>query len=196
MKRPFIIGLTGSIGMGKSTTAQMFADAGCAIWDADAAVHRIYDKGGLAVEPIRKILPNAIINGAVDREVLKNEIARNPAVLPEIEIIVHPLVAQDRADFIANSDAEIVVVDVPLLFEIGAEKTVDFVVVVSAPPDIQRKRVMARGTMDAETFATILAKQMPDSEKRQRADFVIETDMLESAAQAVREVLEIVKNRL
>lgn len=196
MNDPFIIGLTGSIGMGKSTTAAMFAQEGVPVWDADAAVHRIYAPGGAAVEPLRAICPEAIVAGAVDRGVLKDWIGRDSAALKRIEAVVHPLVAEDRADFIANAEAPIVVLDIPLLFETGTDAQVDLVVAASAPVDVQRERVLARSTMTEEQFKAILAKQMPDAEKRKRADMVIPTDTLEDARAAVKAVVAQVKERL
>ena len=196
MSNPFIIGLTGSIGMGKSTTAKMFALEGLPVWDADAAVHRIYAPGGAAVDPMRAICPAAIVDGAVDRGVLKDWIGTDPAALNQIEAVVHPLVAQGRADFIADAAAPIVVLDIPLLFETGADDQVDLVVVVSAPADVQRERVLSRGTMSAEQFNAILAKQLPDAEKRKRADVVIPTETMEGARAAVSAVVTQIKERL
>lgn len=196
MSGPFIIGLTGSIGMGKSTTAKMFEDAGVPIWDADAAVHRIYDVGGAAVEPIRAVCPDAIIDGAVSRDALKDWMAKDPNALKKLEDIVHPLVAQDRAAFLAETQSPIVLLDMPLLFEIGAHAHVDLVVVVSAPAELQRERVLARGTMTEAQFETILAKQVPDSEKRARADVIIPTETLDGARAAVDEVITHVKGTL
>lgn len=196
-QRPFLLGLTGSIGMGKSTTAQLFADQGLPVWDADAAVHRLYDKGGAAIGPIGALHPAAIIDGAVSRDALKAWIGADPTALPQIEQIVHPLVAQDRADFIAVQDAgAIVVLDIPLLFETNAQDQMDAVVVVTAPADVQRARVLARGTMTEAQFETILAKQVPDAEKQTRADYIIETLTLEGARAAVHSVINDIKRAM
>ncbi len=192
----FVIGLTGSIGMGKSTTAKTFADEGCAVWDADAAVHRLYAKGGDAVVPISEVFPEAVIDGAVSRDALKTIISRDPQALRRIEQIVHPLVAQDRARFMAEADADCIVLDIPLLFETGGEARVDATVCVSVDAETQRKRVMERGTMTADQFAAILAKQMPDADKRARADYVIITDTPEHAARQVRDVLADIRKRM
>lgn len=192
----FLIGLTGSIGMGKSTTARQFADEGCAVWDADAAVHRLYAKGGAAVAPMAQAFPEAVIDGSVSRDVLKAIIARDATALRRIEQIVHPLVGQDRARFIEAAAADIIVLDIPLLFETGGEARVDATVCVTVDADTQKARVLARGTMTEEQFATILAKQMPDADKRARADYVIVTDTLEHGAQQVRNVLADIRKRM
>lgn len=191
----FRLGLTGSIGMGKSTTAQLFAEAGCAVWDADAAVHGLYSKGGAAVAPIRKVFPDAVISGAVDRAQLRKIIAADPRSLARIEAIVHPLVAQDRERFLAEQAADVAVLDIPLLFETEAG-VFDAVAVVSAPPEEQRARVLARGAMTAADFETVLARQMPDAEKRARADYIIETDTLEHAREQVQAVLADIRRRM
>ena len=192
----FLLGLTGSIGMGKSTTARMFAEEGCALWDADDAVHRLYDRHGAAVEPIRSVFPDAVKDGVVQRERLKEIIAQDPTALNRIESIVHPLVAEDRQRFIENNPSEIIVLDIPLLFENASEGMMDAVACVSVSREIQRERVLARGTMSAEQFDTILAKQMPNEEKCARSDFVIQTDTLENARRQVQDVLRQIKSRL
>lgn len=192
----FKLGLTGSIGMGKSTTAQIFAKMGCAVWDADAAVHRLYSVGGAAVSPISELFPAAIQDGAVSRDALKSLIAEDSTVLPRIEAIVHPLVAQDRASFIANSSVDVTVLDIPLLFETGSEGTMDAVVCVSVPPEVQEARVLARGTMSRETFETIRAKQMPNDDKCARADYVVITDTPDHARQQVSAILTTIREGL
>ena len=193
---PFLIGLTGSIGMGKSTTATMFADLGVPVWDADNAVHRLYDTDGAAVEPIGAIYPDAVVNGEVRREVLKKWIASDTSALRQIEQVVHPLVAADRAEFIGQAQSDIVLLDIPLLFETGASEAMDAVVVVTAPLTVQRDRVLAREGMTTAQFEAIVAKQMPDAEKRKRADFVIETTSLEQAKAQVQTVLEQIKRQI
>lgn len=189
----YLLGLTGSIGMGKTTTARMFADLGCALWDADAAVHRLYAAGGAAVSSIGTQFPEAIENDAVSRDKLKQIIASDATALPRIEAIVHPLVAADREQFLAESEADIVVLDIPLLFENGYDAMMDGTVCVTAPPEVQRARVLARGTMSEAQFQAILAKQMPDAEKRARATWVISTDTLEHARDQVQIVVDTIK---
>lgn len=192
----FLLGLTGSIGMGKSTTARMFADEGCAIWDADAAVHRLYDKGGAAVVPIQALFPTAVIDGAVSRAELKAIIAEDPTALKRIEEIVHPLVGQDRALFLENAEAEVIVLDIPLLFETGGDARVDAVACVHVDRQTQEQRVLARGTMTKEQFEAIRAKQMPSEEKCRLADFVIETYTLDAALTQVKAVLREIEERM
>lgn len=187
MKRPYRLGLTGSIGMGKSTTAGFFRDMGAPVWDADAAVHRLYAKGGAAVAPVGALCPEAVIDGAVDRTVLKDWIAADKSALPQLESVVHPLVAQDREAFVAKVKGPLVVLDIPLLFETGAQ--VDGVLVVTAPEAVQRARVLSRPGMDEQQFDSILARQMPDAEKRARADFVIQTTDMDTARDEVTKLV-------
>lgn len=191
----FALGLTGSIGMGKSTTAKLFAEAGCDVWDADAAVHRLYQIGGAAVEPMAGLCPAAVAEGFVDRSVLKELILKDKKILPEIERIVHPLVQADRTAFRAAATSDILVFDIPLLFETGGENAMDAVACVFVDADTQRARVLARGTMTEEQFAQIRAKQMPIAEKLAKSDYKIETDTLEHAAAQVEEVLADIRRR-
>ncbi len=193
----FRLGLTGGIGMGKSTTAAMFAAAGVPVWDADATVHRLYAPGGAAALALAGVLPQAIAaDGAVDREALRRLIAADPSVLDRLNAIVHPLVAADRAAFVASAQADIVLLDIPLLYETGAQAMCDAVAVVSAPPEVQRARVLARGSMTEAMLETILDRQMPDAEKRARADYVIPTTTLEVAQGAVKDVLADIRRRI
>ncbi|MDF3381811.1 MULTISPECIES: dephospho-CoA kinase [Sulfitobacter] len=192
----FHLGLTGSIGMGKSTTAKMFAEEGCAVWDADAAVHRLYAPGGAAVAPMQAAFLEAIEGGGVSRAALKEVIAADPTALPRIEAIVHPLVAEDRATFLAQADSDIAVLDIPLLFETGGEAAMDAVACVSIPAEVQRDRVLARGTMTEAQFDAIRAKQMPAEEKCARSDYVIVTDTLDHARAQVRAVIRDIRERL
>lgn len=192
----FKLGLTGGIGMGKSTTAQMFAAEGIPVWDADAAVHRLYGAGQPAALAIAALFPQAIEGGAVSRPRLRQIIQHDPSALDRINAAVHPLVAQDRAQFLADHhDAPIVLLDVPLLYETGLDSACDAVAVVSVPPEVQRERVLARGTSEAD-FRLILSRQMPDAEKRARADYIIPTTSLASAETAVKEVLETIRRTL
>jgi dephospho-CoA kinase len=187
------LGLTGSIGMGKSTTAEIFAENGCEIWDADAAVHRLYAKGGAAVVPMQAAFPDAVIDGAVSRDALKQILAAAPAEFARLEAIVHPLLAADRQAFRDKARSDILVFDIPLLFETGGDAAMDAVVCVHVDAQTQRDRVLARGTMTEAQFEQILAKQMPIDEKCARADFVIETDTLDHARQQVSAVLEQIR---
>ncbi|MBS3980439.1 MAG: dephospho-CoA kinase [Rhodobacteraceae bacterium] len=187
----FILGLTGSIGMGKSTTAAMFADAGLPVWDADATVHRLYQPGQAAAQAIGALFPTAIdADGSVNRATLRALIQGDSTVLDRLNAAVHPLVAADRAAFLAaNEAAGIVLLDVPLLYETGLDTACDAVAVVSAPAEVQRDRVLARGAMTEAEFQTILARQLPDAEKRRRATYIIPTTSLEAARRSVKDVL-------
>ena len=196
MTRPFLLGLTGSIGMGKSTTAKMFAEEGVPVWDADATVHTLYARGGAAVAPIGALFPQAIKDGAVDRGALKAILSEQKQALSQLESIVHPLTAESRAAFIRDhSDAPLIVLDIPLLYETGAQTACDAVLVVSAPPEVQRARVLNRGTMDEAQLDMILARQMPDAEKRARADYVIETLTLEQTRADVRHLIATLEGK-
>jgi dephospho-CoA kinase len=187
--RPFRLGLTGSIGMGKSTTAAMFLEEGIPVWDADAAVHRLYAPGGAAVGPLAALCPAALRDGGINRAALKDWIARDASALARIEAVVHPLVAADRAAFLDRASSDIVVLDIPLLFEKGSEAEMDATLLVTAPPEVQRARVMARPGMTEAQFATILARQMPDADKRARATHIIETLSVDAARAAVRALI-------
>jgi dephospho-CoA kinase len=186
-----LLGLTGSVGMGKSTTAQMFAEEGVPVFDADAAVHRLY--AGEAVPLIEREFPGSTANGTVDREKLSAQVVGKPEALARLERLIHPLVGKDRANFMENAErdgAKAVLLDIPLLFETGDPSKFHAVIVVSAPADVQRQRVLARPGMTAAKFEAILKRQTPDSEKRARADFVIDTGKgFEEARRQVREVL-------
>jgi dephospho-CoA kinase len=190
---PYLLGLTGSIGMGKSTTAGFFTAAGVPVWDADAAVHRMYGAGGAAVAPITALWPQAQSAGAIDRTVLKAVIAADPTALGQIERIVHPLVAEDRAAFLAACTADIAVFDIPLLFEKGTEADMDATLLVTAPPALQRARVLARQGMTEAQFQAILSRQMPDVEKRQRATHIIETLSLSAASACVTALIAYIQ---
>lgn len=188
-----ILGLTGSIGMGKSTTGRMFADEGALVWDADAAVHRLYARGGAAVGPLGQAFPDVVVDGAVDRVRLAEVLGRDETAFKLLEAIVHPLVAQDRAQDLAAARAEgvrLAVLDIPLLFETGGDAFVDAVVVVTADPEVQAARVLARPGMTRERFEAILARQTPDAEKRRRADFLVDTGRgLETAREQVAQIV-------
>jgi dephospho-CoA kinase len=188
-KRLFVLGLTGSIGMGKSTTSAFFRDDGIAVWDADQTVHDLYAKGGAGSAALVALWPEAVIDGAVDRAALRQIIAADATALPRIEASIHPLVAADRAAFLAGAakaGEKLAVLDIPLLFETGASDLCDAILVVSAPEAVQMQRIMARPGLTPDHVQMILSKQLPDAEKRARADYVIETIALEPTRAAVR----------
>lgn len=191
-----VLGLTGSIGMGKSTTTAMFADAGAFVWNADDAVHRLYASGGAAVPAVGEAFPGVIVDGAVDRTRLAQALGRDDEAFRRLEAIVHPLVLKGRLEDLAAAEAggsRLAVLDIPLLFETGGTAAVDAIVVVTAPAAVQAARVLARPGMTRERFEAILARQMPDTEKRRRADFVIDTSAgLEATRARVTEIVGMV----
>ncbi|WP_213735836.1 dephospho-CoA kinase [Bradyrhizobium sp. dw_411] len=186
-----ILGLTGSIGMGKSTTAKLFVEAGVPVYDADAAVHALYE--GEAAPAIEAAFPGSTVDGRVDRMRLSAQVVHDPAAMRRLEQIVHPMLGASRQKFLEDAErsgAPVAVVDVPLLFETGGEKRVDAVVVVTTTPEIQRERILARDNMTAEKLDAILARQLPDAEKRKRADFVVDTSHgLEPVRARIRDIL-------
>jgi dephospho-CoA kinase len=191
-----ILGLTGSIGMGKSTTAKLFAEAGVPVYDADAAVHQIYE--GEAAPAIEAAFPGTTVGGKVDRARLSARVVHDPAAMKQLEQIVHPMLGASRKKFFEDAEVAgvpVVVVDIPLLLETGGEKRVDAVVVVTTTPEAQRERVLARGTMDEAKLDSILARQLPDAEKRKRADFIVDTSHgLDPVRARIKDILaEVVK---
>ncbi len=198
MSRPrmILLGLTGSIGMGKSTTARMFADEGALVWNADDAVHKLYAAGGAAVEPVGRAFPGVVVDGAVDRTRLAEALGRDDAAFRRLEAIVHPLVAAGRAADLAEAAARgvrLAVLDIPLLFEGDGRKAFHAVVVVTADAKTQAERVLSRPGMSRERFEAILERQIPDAEKRRLADFIVETDRgLEAAREQVRGIVATV----
>jgi dephospho-CoA kinase len=197
LPRPFVIGLTGSIGMGKSETAKLFAAEGVPVHDADAAIARLYGKGGAAVSAVGSEFPDAVRDGAVDRARLSALVVNDGAAFRKLEALVHPLVAAEREDFLRNADAPIVLFDVPLLFETGTDAQTDAVVVVSAPEAVQRTRVLARSGMTAEKFESLKARQLGDLQKRQQAHYVVMTDKgLDHAREQVKIILTDIRNKL
>jgi dephospho-CoA kinase len=192
-----VIGLTGSIGMGKSTTSAMFAAAGVPVYDADAEVHRLYAPGGAAVEPVEAAFPGVAREGAIDRGRLGERVLGDPEALARLNGIVWPLMGQARAEFFDRvQGAEVVVLDIPLLLETGGDKGVDAVVVVSAPAEVQRARVLARPGMTRERLDAVLAAQMPDAEKRRRAHFIVDTSHgLDHARNQVQAILADLRGR-
>ncbi|HEY0214527.1 MAG TPA: dephospho-CoA kinase [Paenirhodobacter sp.] len=196
MTRPFLLGLTGSIGMGKSTTAAMFADQGIPVWDADATVHALYARGGAAVARIAAAFPGVVVDGAVDRTRLRGALSGQKQSLTLLESIVHPLTTASRMAFIrAHQDADLILLDIPLMYETGTDAHCDAVLVVSAPADVQRARVLGRGTMTGEQLDLILSRQMPDAQKRAQADYIIETHSLEQTRAAVQQLIQTIRGR-
>ena len=195
----YLIGLTGSIGMGKTQTAALFEEEGVPRYDADAAVHGLYEVGGAAVGPIGELFPEAVRDGAVDRAALGRIVLKDGAKLAALEKMVHPLAGATQVDFLnaqMAAGATRVLLDIPLLFETGGHEFVDCVVVVSAPPDIQRARVLERPGMTEEKFADILTKQVPDSDKRAAADFIVDSSVsVADAHRQVKEILAAVRDR-
>ena len=192
-----ILGLTGSIGMGKTTTAKMFAKYGIPVWEADTSVHKLYSKEGEAVELFKEKFPSSIVNNEVNRAELKKLINDDERNLKTIETLIHPLVSNDRKRFVKAAEKKnipLIVLDIPLLFEKGHEKSVDYIVVVSVKKETQRKRVLKRNTMTPEMVEKILKIQMSDAEKRHKADFVIITDTLEKAEIKVLEIITKLKD--
>jgi dephospho-CoA kinase len=195
--RPFVIGLTGGIGMGKSETAKLFAAEGVEVHDADAVIAKLYARGGAAVEGIACAFPEAVQQGAVDRTRLSKAILKEPGALERLEQLVHPLVAAERERFLARAKAPIVLFDIPLLFETGADARIDAVVVVSAPPAVQRARVLARPGMTEEKFEHLKTRQWDDAKKRQQAHYVVMTDRgLDHARQQVKMILADIRRKL
>lgn len=188
-----LLGLTGSIGMGKSTTAAMFREAGLPVYDADAAVHAAYAPGGIAVGPVGEAFPGVVKDGRVDREALRQRVLGDPEALQRLNAIVHPLIGRDRAgafEAAETAGADMIILDVPLIYETGGEKAMDAVIVVTAPAEVQRARVLAREGMTPERLDAILAQQLPDAEKRARADYVVDTSQgLEAARAQVRDII-------
>lgn len=193
----FLLGLTGSIGMGKSTTAQMFHAEGVPVWDADAVVATLYAKDGAAVGLLKSLNADLVTDGAVDRTALKAWIKSEPKHLSRLESIIHPLVAQDRETFIADhADHDLILCDIPLLFETKAEEWLDAVLVVTTDFETQRSRVMARDGMDLELFNHILNRQMSDAEKIKRADYVIKTNSYDQTRVAVRSLIKDLQGKI
>ena len=182
--------------MGKTTTAAIFSEFGCDVWEADRTVHRLYKNGGAAVYPISKIFPSSIVNGSVCRTNLKKILSENKNAFSQLETIVHPLVAKDRAEFIKNAKADILVFDIPLLFETNGDKHMDAVACVCIDEETQKKRTLQRGTMTDEQFTQILAKQMPIAEKCARSNYLVVTDTVEHAREQVEDILQHIRKKV
>ena len=191
----FLLGLTGSIGMGKSTTAALFSARGCAIWDADKIVHEAYSAGGLAVIQMSKIHPEVVKSGTVDRKKLKEIVLENPKKLAQIESIIHPLVKRDRENFIETNTSKILVFDIPLLFELGTQTKFDAVACVTISSKIQEERVLSRSGMTKKHLDVIISKQLSSAEKVARSDYVIDTTSMKSAELCVENILRDIEER-
>ena len=192
IKKPTILGLTGSIGMGKTTTAKMFSDRGVPVWDADETVHRLYKTDKKTIGVFQRKIPQVVVNNQVSRDALKKFLTKNDENLKKVEKIIHPIVAKDREIFLSNAKEKkvpLVVLDIPLLFETGNDKIVDFVAVVTVDAKTQRTRVLNRNTMSEEMFSNILSKQLPNKYKIDRADFVIFTKSMAIAQDQVDEII-------
>ncbi|MGI9316573.1 MAG: dephospho-CoA kinase [bacterium] len=194
------VALTGSIAMGKSTTAKMFADLGCPVFDADAAVHALYAQDGAAVPIVAELFPDAVVDDRIDRQRLSDVVLKDPQGLRRLEQAIHPLVRNQEHKFVnaaQKAGHTFVVLDIPLLFETGGDKRVDLVVVVSAPPEVQRARALARPDMTEEKLAGILERQLPDTEKRTRADFIVDTSQgCEAAVDQVQKIVDELRSRV
>jgi dephospho-CoA kinase len=198
-KRPLLVGLTGSIGMGKTETARMFAELGIPVFDADGVVHRLYARGGAAVAPLENLFPECVVSGQVDRACLSRKLRDDPGALAQLESVVHPLVLREERAFTASAaadGADFIVLDIPLLFETEADTRMDAIVVVTAPRDVQRARVLSRPGMSEVLLDQIFARQMPDVDKRRSADFIVETDKgLGNAREQVKRIVAILRAR-
>ena len=192
----FLLGLTGSIGMGKTTAARIFADKGCLTWSADAAVHKLYSTGGIAVAQIEKLFPETAINGEIDRNKLRELTLHNPDYLTKIEKIVHPLVKLNRQDFIKKNKGKTLVFDIPLLFETNSQGDFDAVACVSTTFDLQKERVLSRPGMTKKIFKTILLKQISSREKCSRSDYIIDTTDIQKAEACIETILKDIERRL
>ncbi|MAD94620.1 MAG: dephospho-CoA kinase [Rhodobacteraceae bacterium] len=196
MKKKFVLGLTGSIGMGKSTTAKMFEEAGIPVWDADAKVHELYTGDTPVVQQIANMFPDAVENKTVNRETLKDLISKDKSVLKILEKIVQPVIAVSRNNFIASANNDIVVIDHPLLLESRSDSYCDAILVVNVDAETQRNRVLSRGSMDAGTLDVIIDKQIPNAEKCKRADYIIETKTLKAARAQVQNVIKKIREQI
>ena len=192
----FLLGLTGSIGMGKSTSARIFADKGCLTWNADATVHKLYSIGGIAVAPIKKLIPESVVDGEVDRNKLRDITLRNTDYLTQVEKIVHPLVKLDRQDFIKKNNGKTLVFDIPLLFELNFQGDFDAVACASTTFNLQKERVLSRPGMTKKIFKSILLKQIGSNEKCSRSDYIIDTADVQKTEACIETILKDIERRL